>query len=144
MPTRFGNFLIKSIVVSPFHVLLGNSFSVITVTGRKTGKLITTPVNTVTIDNCLSVISLRSRTWWRNLSGGQTAELHRAGKQIPVRGEIIKDPGEIVSNLQKYFIQYPGYARYFQVRTGQDGMPSQEDLKKVAEERVIIRLIPIP
>jgi hypothetical protein len=143
MPGRLSNFFIKTLVKSPLHPLLGESFAVITVTGRKTGKKITTPINTVRIDDCLTVISMRERTWWRNLCDGRVALLHRSGKQSPVRGKIIDSPAEVASVLTKYFAQYPNYAGYFQIQLGSDGMPDPVELERVAHERVIIELIPV-
>jgi deazaflavin-dependent oxidoreductase (nitroreductase family) len=143
MPSPIGNFFVKTLVSSPLHSLLGKSFAVITVTGRKTGRSISTPINTVTIDDILTVISVRDRTWWRNLRGGRIAHLRWAGKRFQVRGEILENPDEIASNLKKYFAQYPGYAKYFEIRTGPEGRPDPRDLERVASERVIIRLFPV-
>jgi len=69
MPGSFGNFFMKAILNSPLHGLLGDSFAVITVTGHKTGRAISTPVNVSFADNCYTVVSTRDRTWWRNLRG---------------------------------------------------------------------------
>jgi hypothetical protein len=142
MPTRLGNFFIKVLVNSPFYPVLGKSFAVITVTGRKSGRSISTPINTVEIDDLLTVISLRERTWWRNLRDGRTAQLQRSGTQIPVQGEVIESPEEIVSIMTKYFLQYPGYAKYFDVRTGPDGRLDPGQLEELGRQRVIIRLRP--
>ena len=125
------------------HPLLGESFAVITLTGRKTGKTITTPINTVRVEDVLTVVSLRDRTWWRNLRGGRIAQLRHAGKRFSVRGEVVESANEVLSTLIKYFAQYPGYAKYFGVHTGPDGKPDPKDLKRVSSERVIIRLFPV-
>jgi hypothetical protein len=143
MPTRLGNFFLKSIISSPFHALLGDSFAVIRLTGRKTGRSIATPINTVRVDDVLTVISLRERTWWRNLRGDRPAELRRAGKLIRVRGEILEAPMQVRASLIKYFDQFPGYAKYFGIRSDPAGKPDPADLERVSGERVIIRLLPL-
>jgi len=143
MPSPIGNFFIKILINSPMHTLLGESFAVITLTGRKSGKSITTPINTVNVDGVLTVVSTRDRTWWRNLRGGRVAQLRHTGKQFAVRGEIVESPDDVLSNLAKYFAQYPGYAKYLGVHTGPDGKPDPKDLKRVAGERVVIHLFPI-
>jgi len=86
------------------------------------------------------VISLRSRTWWRNLRGERIAQLHHAGVTFPVRAKVVETPGEVAVWLEKYFVQYPSYAKYFEIRPGPDGKPTTRDLERVAEERVILRL----
>jgi hypothetical protein len=143
MPSPLSNFFIKSLVNSPLHPLMGESFAVITVTGRRTGKLITTPINTVCIDGILTVVSMRNRTWWRNLRNESPAQLSHTGKRIMVRGEILETPIQVISDLEKYFAQYPGYAKFFKLHSDPEGKPDPQELKLLAGERVIIRLFPI-
>jgi len=140
MPSPFENFFVKTLVNSPLHPLLGKSFAVITVTGRKTGKSIETPVNVVRLGETLMVISLRNRTWWRNLRGGRTARLRHVGKLLPVRGEVVEAPAEVSAGMSDYFAEYPGLAKYFNVTLGPDGKPDPRELARVAGERVLIKL----
>jgi hypothetical protein len=132
----------KAMINSPLHALLGDSFAVITVTGHKTGRSISTPVNVSFADNCYTVISMRDRTWWRNLRGDVPAHLRVSGKIFPVHGEVIEDPGAVREELRQYFRQHPGNAKYFNVRLTPEGEPDPEDLKSTAKERLIIRLHP--
>ncbi len=143
MPTPLGNFLIKTLVTSPLHPLLGDSFGVITVTGRRSGKPITTPINTVCIEGVLTVISMRTRTWWRNLRTGGPASLHQAGNTFPVRAEVVEAPADVAVWMGKYFTLYPGYTKYFGIKPDPDGNPNPQELQRVAGERVIIQLFPI-
>jgi hypothetical protein len=76
MPTPLGNFFMKTLIYSPLHPLLGGSFAVITVTGRKTGNLISTPINTVIIPVMRNIMrSAQNRTesptgrLWNGLPG---------------------------------------------------------------------------
>jgi len=140
MPGPIGNFFMKAIVNSPLHPLLGSNIAVITVEGRKSGKRYATPVNTVRDGDTFTVVSLRSRTWWRNLRGERLATLRASGKQYSVRGEVIENRDEVVAGLAQHFRQHPDYARFFGVRLAADGRPMQEDLERVADERVLIRL----
>ena len=140
MPSPISNFFIKTLVNSPLHPLLGKSIAVITVTGYKTGKSIQTPINVVRVGEALVVISMRNRTWWRNLRGGRMAQLRHIGKLIPLRGEVVEAPAEVAAGLADYFAQYPGYAKYFDVRLDPDGKSDPQELERVARERVIIKL----
>lgn len=142
MPGSFGNFFMKTILNSPLHGLLGDSFAVITVTGRKTGRAISTPVNVSFADNCYTVMSMRDRTWWRNLRGDAPARLRVGGKTIQVRGEIIEEPGAVQEELRKYFSQHPGNAKYFNIKQTPEGALDPVDLQRTAEERLFIRLHP--
>ena len=143
MPNTFGNFFMQAIITSPFHALLGPNLALITVTGRKTGKAISTPVNIARDGEAYIVISMRSRTWWRNLRGAAVAQLRTGGKTYAVRGEIAEDVDEVGAGLRSYFQQNPQYAKYFDVRIASDGQADQANLQRAATERIIIRLLPM-
>lgn len=61
------NPLITALLRSPLHGLLSNGYMLISVTGRKTGRAYTTPVNYGRMGDALICFSKRDRTWWRNL-----------------------------------------------------------------------------
>ena len=142
MPTKIGNFFIKAIVNSPLHPLLGDSFAVITLTGHKSGKQISTPINVVLLDGMYTVVSLRQRTWWRNLRGDRPARLRHRGKTAQVHGKIVEKSEQVVTGLTAYFAKYPAYAKYFQIELDSKGRPDPEKLKAVAQQRVLIQLYP--
>ncbi len=139
MPGAISNFFMKAIVNSPLHPLLGKNFAVITFEGRKTGKRYSTPINVTQDGGAFTAVSLRNRTWWRNLRGGRQAQLRVSGRHYVVRGEVLEDHLAVADSLAQYFKLNPGYAKYFNVRLAPDGQPSGEDLDRAADERVIIR-----
>jgi hypothetical protein len=59
-----------------------------------------------------------------------------------VRSEVVEAPDEVAAGLAEYFTQYPGYAKYFNIRLGPDGKPAPQELERVARERVLIKLHP--
>jgi deazaflavin-dependent oxidoreductase (nitroreductase family) len=140
MPTPIGNFFMSAIIRSPFYRMLGENFAVITVTGRKSGKRISTPINVAPEQGGWTVISMRSRVWWRNLSGNAEAKLHFAGKEFPVRGEILEDHEQVAAGLTRYFDAYPSVAKYFNIKMTPENVPDPASLRATAAERVIIRL----
>jgi hypothetical protein len=140
MPNRLGNFFVSALIRSPLHSLLGDSFAVITVRGRRSGRWISTPINVLRDGDTLMVVSMRARTWWRNLRSGEPASLHLAGNSLAVRGEVIENPDQVGEGLMRYFSHRPGDAKYFGVQLRADGSPSAESLSLAVRERVIIRL----
>ncbi len=54
------------ILRSPFHIFMGG-IMLITVTGRKTGRAISIPVNCARDGDTLLVTSKTGRTWWKNV-----------------------------------------------------------------------------
>ena len=142
MPSALGNFIMKAIINSPFHPLLGENFAVFTFEGRKSSKHYSTPVNVAHVDGSWTVVSMRERTWWRNLRGGRKAQLRVAGQRFQVRGEVVEDRGDVLTGITNYFSQFPGFARSFDIHLGSDGQPIKEELEHAADKRVLIRLRP--
>jgi hypothetical protein len=93
MPSAFGDLFVRALLNSPLHPILGGSYAVITVHGRKTGRAYSTPVNVSREGDTFTVLSRRTRTWWRNLRGGAVAELRVSGKPSTMRGEVIEGYG---------------------------------------------------
>jgi deazaflavin-dependent oxidoreductase (nitroreductase family) len=80
------NPFITALLRSPLHGLLSNGYMLITVTGRKTGRAYTTPVNYGRAGDTLTCLSKRDRTWWRNLRNGTPVT-------VLLRGEIRRGLG---------------------------------------------------
>jgi deazaflavin-dependent oxidoreductase (nitroreductase family) len=144
MPSGFGNFFVKALLYSPLHPIFGDGIAVITVRGRKTGRAYTTPVNAVREGDTFTVVSRRSRTWWRNLRGGAAAELRVSGKRFVTQAEVIEGYGEVVEGLMRYFERNPRYAKYFQVGVTEAGQPVRQHVEREARGRVIIHLRSVP
>ncbi len=140
MPRGLGNRIVRALLESPFHTLVGDRLAVIHVVGRMSGKAYATPVNVDRVENGWVITSLRARTWWRNLRGGRLAELRVGGKSFAVQGTTVEEPGEVAQELADFFGRHPNDARYFGVKIGTGGRPDRDSLERVAAERVVIRL----
>jgi hypothetical protein len=77
--TRVVNPVVRRVLASPAHDVLGESTTVITMTGRRTGRTVRVPVNGIEEPGGLAVLSRRDRRWWRNLRGGAPVRVLRAG-----------------------------------------------------------------
>jgi deazaflavin-dependent oxidoreductase (nitroreductase family) len=140
MPGSFSNAFIKLIVNSPLHRMLGPNFAVLSVTGLKSGKTISFPVNAFRQGEVFMVITLRERNWWRNLEADPRARLRIGGKNFDVHGDVIEAEPDVIEVLQQYFLAHPKVARYFNVRISPDGQPDSQDLAKAAAGRLAVRL----
>lgn len=134
------NPLIASILRSPLHGMLSGTMLLMTVTGRKSGKPYTLPVNYVATGEGLLVLSQRDRTWWRNLRGGAPVQLVLRGKAFEAQGEAIEDEQAVIAGLTDYLQGLPQAARYLGVSMDSQGQPSREDVAKAAASRVMVRL----
>jgi deazaflavin-dependent oxidoreductase (nitroreductase family) len=77
---RLQNPLMRWLLQSPLHGIVSRKYMLITVTGRKSGKQYTTPVQYGAADNKLFVLTSRDYIWWRNLRGGTAVSLQLRGK----------------------------------------------------------------
>ena len=143
MSAHIGNLFMKAIITSPLHPLLGPGFALITAAGRKTGKPISTPVNVVKDGDSLMVVSLRTRTWWRNLRGGRSATLRLGGRQLSVCGEVLEAPNDVEQAFARLFERFPNYAKYYGVRPATDDSVARETLKQLADKHVVIHLVEV-
>lgn len=140
--TQF-NKLIAAIINSPFHKLLGPNFALITVVGRKSGQPISTPINIVYFDEAYWVTSLKKRTWWRNLRGGATANVHVSGKTFSASAQVIETPEPLAQAFRRYFQVNPSLVRSFSVKVSSNGDLDMADMQTLIHERVMVQLSPL-
>jgi len=91
-PPRWMNAVVRALLRVPgLNRILGRAFSVITVTGARTGTRYATPVQHLEVDGRYVVLSQRMRTWWRNLRTRPEVELLVQGRMVRGRGSIAAD-----------------------------------------------------
>ena len=136
---RSGNIMFSWLLRSPLHGLLSKNFVLVSVTGRKSGKVYTTPVNYRRAGEALQVISTRERTWWRNLRGeGAAATLRLQGKDVRTWGLVIEDEQNVAQMLIEYLMQVPQVARYYGIKPGSDGKLCEDEIRQAAKDKVIV------
>jgi len=134
-----GNPFMKAILRSPFHPILSKSTALLSIKGRKSGKVYTFPVNYQREGNEVWVISMRDRTWWKNLRGGGQVALRLEGIEYKGEGEVFEECQEVAQQLDPFIRRSPAYGKYLKVGFDSDGNPNLGDLIKAAESRVMIR-----
>jgi len=136
---RLFNAFVKLLLRSPLHGLMGGVM-LITVTGRRSGRLITTPVQFVRDGDDVLVTSDRRRKWWRNLRGGAAVTIRLKGEQLSGRGDVTDDRQAVAEGIAAYLRAAPAAARWFKIALDSEGRPDPADLARAAEERVVTRI----
>lgn len=131
--------MMKWILRSPLHGLASNSTMLISVTGLKSRRTITTPVNFLNLDGSYFTLSSRDRTWWKNLRGGQPCILWLAGSAYPAKGTLIEEADEVEKLLFRIVQVAPVLAKYLNIHMGPDDIPIPGDLWKAAGSWVVVR-----
>lgn len=125
---------------SPLHGLISGSVVLVTVTGRKSGKTYTLPVNYVREGDVLHTTSYRSRTWWRNLRGGQPAALVLQGREVSAVGEVAETQEDVETALATLLRLAPQSRRFLKVSVDPaTGAPNPAELARAAQDRVVVR-----
>ncbi|MBV7329952.1 nitroreductase family deazaflavin-dependent oxidoreductase, partial [Chloroflexi bacterium TSY] len=128
---------------SRWHRIASSQIMLITVTGRKTGKQYTTPVNYAEDEEfeaggTLSVISHKHRTWWRNLRGGQPVTIYLRGIKHAAFAEVVEEGEEVAELLHDHLIDVPQFAEPLDVGLDEDEVPIWEDVLESAAGKVMV------
>ena len=134
------NPIVTWLLRSPIHSLVSKGTMLLTVTGSRSGRLYSTPINYLREENRLWVISWRDRTWWRNLRGGAPMQVLLAGEELEGQGLVIEEVGRTAKSLSEYIRKAPQMARYFNVKVDKKGQPKEEDCAEAAEKMVMVRI----
>lgn len=133
-----GNDFMSWVLRSPFHGMLSKSMMLTTVTGCKTGKRYTTPVEYYDQGGYLWVITSRDRKWWRNIRGGAEVGLLLKRKSVTAFAETILDEAEVEAQLREYVQRMPVSARAIGLL--EKNVPNEDSIKRVAKDRLFVRL----
>jgi deazaflavin-dependent oxidoreductase (nitroreductase family) len=130
------NDFVRWMLLSPLHGLLGNTM-LITVTGRCTGRQITTPVSYIRHDGMLWIISSRDRQWWRNVVQKPDVSLQLNGRQRSGSAQLVTDESAVAARLAAHVRPHPAAARGLHLRM-RNGLPEPQDVQRLARERLFV------
>ena len=134
-----GNDFIAWMLRSPFHALLSNGMTLVTVTGCITGKKYTTPVEYYEQDGYLWVITNRDRTWWRNLRGGADVGLLLKHKAVQGYAEAVSNEEAVIPLIRNYLFRKPFAAKPMHIRI-ENNVPNMKDIERTAKERLFVKI----
>ncbi|MGE5250393.1 MAG: nitroreductase/quinone reductase family protein [Bacteroidota bacterium] len=127
---------------SPFHGVISKGVMLTSVTGRRSGRTISTPTNYLRDGDTLWVISWRDRSWWKNLRGGAPMRVLLAGESVEGCGQVLEEPGAVARSLFDYYQKVPQLAKYVKIRLDAAGRPLPEDCEEAARKMVVVRFEP--
>ena len=132
------NQIISPILMSPFHGLLSNSMMLISVTGRKSGKVYTLPVNYLQVESDFYIVSYHDRKWWRNLTGkAQVRVVYKRHVRV-TDAEAIRDADALKEAFTRVFDAHPKLLRTLGLRA--DG----QHVSRAAEKYVLVKMTAVP
>jgi deazaflavin-dependent oxidoreductase (nitroreductase family) len=138
--TMWYNAFVVAVLRSPLHGLLSRDMLLLSYTGRTSGRPYTLPLNYIKIGDALLILSMRSRTWWRNLRDGAEVSLRLRGHERTATSEVCEDAAAVAAGLRRMLAERPGLGRFFGVAPGLTGLGDEERLAAAAVTRVIVQV----
>lgn len=143
-PPDWVNGLMRLMLRTPLvQRLLGRMFALMTVTGARTGRRYTTPVQYLTHDGEVVVLSQRMRTWWRNIRTRPEVEMRIEGALVHGLGRIASH-AEARSVLADCLMNEPRVAKFYGLEPADSGAILAEDLERLLERVAVIVVTPQP
>jgi len=141
-PAPWVNRSMRAMLTTPgLRHFLGKAFAVITVTGSKTGRRYTTPVQYLRQGPEYVVLSQHGRMWWRNIRTRPQVELLVQGRTITGRAEIA-DADTAPGVLRVCLEQNPRVAKFYRIQPQPGGAIDPTAIDLLLERVVVIRIHP--
>ena len=140
----WANATMRGVLRSPFSRLVDRGIMLLTVTGRRTGRRFTFPVQYVEDGEVLWVMSGAGpeKTWWHNIVDGTQVGVLLRRHAFTGTAEIAtyaSDPATVFDGVHRYASRFPKFAKKLGLT---DGDPEAYDA--CARDRVIVRIRPAP
>ncbi|WP_435335736.1 hypothetical protein [Haloarchaeobius sp. TZWWS8] len=136
------NPLVSLLLRSPLHRFVGGNLVLIRFTGRRSGRVFTTPVGSHRLKDTKSdrLFLLTESGWWRNFDGGRPLEILVDGDWHEGTGTAVTDPAEVAGFVYQFIRENgPNAARKLGLRIRGKGVPAPEELEPALAGRVLIR-----
>lgn len=133
------NKTMKFVLRSPLHGMVSNYLTLITFTGRKSGKHYTTPVSYYQQEDTVFIFT--HANWWKNLRGGVPVTIRLRGRDYPGMAEVIvEDKDAIAVQLAAHLKQSPFDAKFYNVSYDEQGEPVRAEVEEAVKTVVMVRV----
>ena len=131
---KMGNPLVRMLLDSPLHEVLDDSFLVLHLTGRKTGRRYDIPVGYVDMGGRLIVVTVAR--WRVNLRGGADVEVTLRGCPRRMHALLDEDPASVAVSYQAMIgrIGWKKAQRQLGISVSRGREPTILELKDAAHE----------
>lgn len=135
------NPLVTAILRSPLHGLLSKDLLLLDHVGARSGRRRVLPLSYVEIDG-RPYLCTRSSLWWRNLRAMPRVELVLRGRRVAAVAEVLEAGSrDALAGLRAFLTANPRTGEIlYDVRSGADRRPREDDLAREAERSVVVRL----
>lgn len=140
VPAPWVNRILVRLLRSPLSRLIDGGLMLLTVTGRRTGRTFTFPVQYVADGRALWVYAggNDAKTWWRNLVNGADVEVLLRRRVYPATAIAVtpaEAPELVEEGLRRYVDRFPATSRRLGIATG-----NRLAFEQAAATTVIVRI----
>lgn len=138
------NPLMRTLLRSPLHTLMSSSLMLITYRGRKSGKVYTTPVRYLRVNNSIQCFTSPDTQWWHNLRGGAEVTLRIQGEDVGCFANVIEnDVQKTREALRNFLTVFPQDAAYHDIKLRSDKSLVMADLERAAKSAIVVVATPL-
>lgn len=120
--------------------LAGRSTALLTFTGRKSGRQITTPVSYLRMGDRVLTTAHRTRQWWRNLLPNPSVTIRLAGKDHAGFASVMDDPDNAIEDFVTYLEAQPIVAKLSNVPIDGHGHPDRAAAREALDYTVVVSI----
>ena len=133
------NKTMKFVLRSPLHRMVSKYLTLITFTGRKSGKTYTTPVSYYQQNNEVTIFT--HANWWKNLQNGASVSLRLRGRKLQGFAKAVADDkGAIAAKLTVHLKKSPFDAQFYNVTMDERGNPLPEDVEQAVKTVTMVQI----
>ncbi len=133
------NAIMRGLLRSPLHFVVSKSVLVITYTGRKSGRKLSTPVRYIRVEGRIRCLTSEHTQWWRNVQASPGVTLLIEGSSAPFHVEIQeRDPELTAQKLRHMLGLFPQDATYQDIRLNADKSLNEEDLLAASHKAIVV------
>jgi hypothetical protein len=137
--------LVSLVLRSRWHRWMSASVLLITYRGRKSGREFSLPVQYAQDGHFIYIVPgmPERKSWWRNFRESTPVQLTLRGEELSASGALLNPATqryEIVTGIEVYLRAFPSLAKGYHIRTSPGGGWDTQDLRRVAETAVMIRV----
>ena len=135
------NRVMKALLRSPLHGLMSGNIMVIYYTGRKTGKLRSTPVRYLREgDAGVFCLTGAETGWWHNFVAPATVQLQLAGRRVTATAHALPDDADAKETaLRRMLARFPGDAAYHGIALERGQAATEQQIHAAVARDVLVR-----
>jgi len=94
------DYIVRMILQSPFHKLIGEKTALIEFTSRQSGRVACQPIRYLRKDTIIQALCGKGKKWWKNIKDGAPVKLVLDGKKYQGWAEVIEEKDKIIKEWQ--------------------------------------------